>query len=325
MEDFLQNAGLVTARFSAFIAHTLIFGVVPVVLLLAREAIKRQPDGADIRDGLDARMSAIVGWALVASLFSTLGFVILKGIEVGEIQGEFGWSSISSVFEAPYGKWYFARFPVLLILAVFLIMLRRRGTGIVDMSNGALSAWGALGAFLLATSSLSGHASVTSPQGVGITSDVLHLVSGATWFAGIVFLRATLPASWHGLSEEDRLIILTPVVHRFSRLALVSIAVVAGTGLINSLLNVGSLSGLTDTGYGRVLIAKLLAFVAIVALGAINHFMLRPRLERVLASGKPDQTRHVLGRTVAIEVFLAVVILALSAALVDIGRPVDAL
>ena len=68
------------------------------------------------------------------------------------------------------------------------------------------------------------------------------------------------------------------VVGRFSTVATAAVVLVGVTGGVLSWLEVGSLDALTSTGYGQLLIAKVLLVAWIAALGAYNHFRLVPAL-----------------------------------------------
>ena len=171
---------------------------------------------------------------------------------------------------------------------------------------------------LLATSSFSGHAAVAQPRWASIPNDVVHLLSGATWLTGIVLLAVVVPTAWRGKSERDKLTLLTPLITRFSTLAAVSIGVVAITGTINSFLDIGELDDLVDTGYGITLTIKIAVFLGVLGLGAINHFYVRRKLERAVDTA--GRTPQLFRRTIAIELTLGLLIIALTGALTGQAR-----
>ena len=70
------------------------------------------------------------------------------------------------------------------------------------------------------------------------------------------------------------------MVRRFSTLALLAVIWLAATGLFAAYLHVRNPSLLIPTTYGRVLIAKLVLFAALFALGAVHRRVSIPRLER---------------------------------------------
>ena len=52
------------------------------------------------------------------------------------------------------------------------------------------------------------------------------------------------------------------------------------TGVFNSWVIVGSLTGLTGTDYGRLLLVKIVLFLAMLSLAAVNRLRLTPLLRQ---------------------------------------------
>lgn len=155
--------------------------------------------------------------------------------------------SIESVLDTTFGGWYALRLPVLLTLAVLIVSrvrtwaLKGAGDDQSEPSNIWWASWGALSLVLLITSTFSGHSTVASPKWLAVPNDILHMVAASIWFAGIIELAVALPDGWRGADEAGRVRLLAETVTRFSRVALVSIIVVAATGTLNSFLHVGRL------------------------------------------------------------------------------------
>jgi copper transport protein len=149
---------------------------------------------------------------------------------------------------------------------------------------------------------LVGHAAGPSPlRSVNLLVQWLHLLAVGAWIGGLVWLLA-------GLRGRERPEQLVSAV-RFSRLAAPVLGLVAVTGLSRALHLAGGWTGLIHSGYGRLLDIKVLLFLGLVALGALNRFRVVP----ALAGG----VRHLDGlrRNVRGEVALAVCILAVTAVL----------
>ncbi|MCA1703871.1 MAG: CopD family protein, partial [Actinobacteria bacterium] len=161
------------------------------------------------------------------------------------------------------------------------------------------------------THSFTGHAAVAVPRGWGLVNDIVHLAFGSIWFAGIVALAVLVPDAWRAKSEGERLSLLAPVVTRFSKLALVSITIVAITGTLNSFMNVAYLDDMVDTPYGLSLTVKIAFFGGILALGGINHFFLTKRLQRGERFGAWPAQR-LFRMTIAIELVIAVTIMGIT-------------
>jgi putative copper resistance protein D len=70
---------------------------------------------------------------------------------------------------------------------------------------------------------------------------------------------------------------------------------------------VGSRDALVGTPYGRLLLLKILLFLAMLVLGSVNRFRLMPQIAR---QSSPDVPLSSLARSVSAEQALALVILA---------------
>ena len=96
---------------------------------------------------------------------------------------------------------------------------------------------------------------------------------------------------------------------RFSRLALGSVAVLVLTGLYQSWIQVGNLRTLFGTDYGRVLLFKLVIFIAMLGFGALNFLSTGPRLLQAAQGNTTDLSwaRKAL-RRIGAESFLALLV-----------------
>jgi copper transport protein len=318
-------------RFSVFAGSALVFGLVPILALVLRPAFAGLDDSAWAtgRKRVARRLEGLAQAGLVAAGTATAVLLVLQAGLVTELGSrDMGLDSMRSVFETSFGQWYGIRFPLIAGLAILLTgrvaewslatpesLGRARGPGLIWWGT-----WSALAIALLATSSFSGHAAVASPRFAAILNDIIHLAAGATWFTGIVSLAIVLPDGWRGRGAVDRLQLLAPAVVRFARVALISVSIVALTGLANSLLNVSSPADLINSGYGRTLALKLFAFAVVLGLGAINHWMVAKRLDRALRESAPGAAVKTFRRAIAAELAAALIIMSLSGVLVGLPK-----
>jgi putative copper export protein/mono/diheme cytochrome c family protein len=121
--------------------------------------------------------------------------------------------------------------------------------------------------------SLSGHAADWGDATLSVAIDWAHAVAASVWVGGLIAL-ALVAGRGAGWSRES----LAAVVPRFSRLAGLCLAVVVVSGSYNAWAQLGGVSRLWETAYGRVLVAKLLIATVLVWLGAINRYTHLPRL-----------------------------------------------
>jgi copper transport protein len=158
---------------------------------------------------------------------------------------------------------------------------------------------------------LTGHTRAASPEALAVAADVVHLLAGSVWLGGLVALALVLP-ELAGRGEEG-----AEVLARFSGAAAGVLAALVATGTVLAWRILGSWSGLVETSYGQLLLAKIAAALVVVALAAWNRFGLLPLLRR--AARRRDRraaARQVVGTTVA-EASVLVVVLLLTGVLVD--------
>jgi copper transport protein len=329
IEEDLLRVSSTLVRSAAFVANALIFGAIPLLLLVLRPGFKALgPESWRVgRLDLAARLEGFVRAALVASVVATLLALLLQTVLVATLAGgQLRLDSLETVLETRFGIWSLLRIPILAALGVLLfnrlqkVALSGIGRGEVGPDPLWWALWGALALTLLSTWSFSGHASVSSPLWLALINDIVHLCAGATWLAGIIVLAIALPDAWQGRSRFERTRLLSEIVTRFSRMALVAIAVVAATGTLNSFLNLETLGDLIDSGYGRVVLIKIGLFLAIVALGAINHLHVRKRLAGASSNRDSKDPYPLFRRTIALELVMGLLLMGASGLLVGLPR-----
>jgi copper transport protein len=171
-------------------------------------------------------------------------------------------------------------------------------------------------AALAALPALGGHASVQPPVALLTPANVLHVIAMAVWLGGIAVLVLALRAATVRLEPGDRTRLLAAVVVRFSALAGVAIAVLLATGLAQSIVEVRTPANLVETAFGRAVLVKIVLFIGIVALGAVNRRRLLPALTRAASTGEPPGAAGaLLRRTLRVELLLGVAALAATGAL----------
>ena len=123
---------------------------------------------------------------------------------------------------------------------------------------------------ILLTSSLTSHgAALPGLPGAGIGLDWLHLVSGVVWIGGLASLVVVLPPALRALPPNPGLV--RAAVARFSRLALLAAGLVAVSGTLQAGLELGSVTALTSTSYGQVVLLKVGLLVAMLGLALVNQ------------------------------------------------------
>ncbi|MFJ2233101.1 copper resistance CopC/CopD family protein [Streptomyces sp. NPDC087859] len=238
------TAGLYNiARYLAYLAVALLIGTA-LFLALCR------PADANILPRL-----LRVGWWTLAGATVAL-FVLRAPYEAGTgPAAAFDAAAFERTVTSRPGLVLLARLVLLALTAVFLLRLFRR-----RRSSYAIGAALALG--LALTWAAGEHASAGIQVPVAMASSVLHVLAMAAWLGGLTALVVTL----------YRAAVVEPAtVTRFSRLAFVSVTVLVLTGVYQSWRGLGSWSALTDTTYGRLLVAKLTVVVVLLTAAGFSR------------------------------------------------------
>jgi putative copper resistance protein D len=142
-------------------------------------------------------------------------------------------------------------------------------------------------------------------------NQMVHLLGAGLWLGGLVplawFLRRLMRSPDEAWMEVAR-----GLLPRFSQMGYAAVAVIALSGIVNSLLLVGSFTALASTSYGRLLSLKIVLFVVMVGLALFNRLRLLPNFRR-----RADLAASVaaLSRSVLAEQALGLGILAVVAIL----------
>lgn len=121
---------------------------------------------------------------------------------------------------------------------------------------------------------------------IHLLGDALHLLVAAFWPGGLVPLGAFLFLLLRSTETEAVVALAAPVVNRFSGSSLIAVTALVSTGLLNSFFLVGSFRALLTSTYGQILVAKLIFFCVMIGFGAVNLFLLKPRIAVDLRTGQ---------------------------------------
>jgi copper transport protein len=256
--------------------------------------------------GLIGLVIALLGsvLALVAqTIIVTLGFSLT---DLGE-----------TLFGTQYGLFWglrilqFAMLGAILYTGALWRQSRVRRTGWLGLGLALLA--------LLPFSMTSHAAAVSTGTNVAILTDWLHLAATSVWIGGLVALMVAAIIPARRLEPEERRSTYADLIPRFSTLAIISVTILILSGIYSTWLQVGSITAMQETEYGRTLALKLLLSVPLFILGAINLVVIGPWMRRSAEAGK-----H-FGRTVAAEITLGAAVLGIVAVLVTIAPARDTL
>jgi copper transport protein len=240
-------------------------------------------------EGPESRRGRRFFWAGVGMLVGGTVAVLL-------LQGPYatGRLSLSFTLSTRFGQALLVR---LLLTAAFALLVAR---ALRRPSRGAMPAAGACVLGILATWTLTDHSRTGVQTWLGVPAATVHLLAMVLWLGGLALLLVCVLGRTHTSLE--------PVLPRFSRLALVCFAALGVTGVYLAWRQSGALAALPATDFGKLLLVKSAIVLVIIALASLSR--------RVVARMGGDAARR-LRRTVLVEVVLGVVVLGVTATLVN--------
>ena len=137
-------------------------------------------------------------------------------------------------------------------------------------------------AAVLVVPGAAGHAAQTSPRGLTLLFDWLHVASGSVWLGGLIGLLVL----WFAAAPRLRVPTLSDYVPRFSNVALVSVAVVAATGVGEAIDHMPAVNALWETGYGKAILVKAGLLLGAMLIASGNLLRSRPGL--IAARRQPE-------------------------------------
>jgi copper transport protein len=234
-------ASVMAARLVGYLGFSLVIGVLAFVLLCS--PVTRGEPVAQVL----SRTGIAVGAA------GTLVGLLVQGPYVGgaSMSRLLDPDLVRQTLGTPFGLWMAWR----LVAYAAIAMLVWRLAWLESRSTRWIA--GACAVALAVTFSGTGHGNVSGP--VDRVVDTVHVLTAGVWVGGLALLalvRRTLPPE---------------AFRRFSALALGSVLLLVGTGVVNAVLRFHRVEDLWQTRYGLLLLAKLGVVAAVLTAAAASR------------------------------------------------------
>ncbi|MFJ8111316.1 copper resistance CopC/CopD family protein [Streptomyces sp. NPDC096132] len=276
------------ARFVAYLGYVLMVGTAAFLLVC-------WPAGARLRR---TRRLLLAGWTTL--LLSGLGLLALRApYTTGEGLGRaVAFDALRATLDTEAGSAFMVRLLLLAGAGMFLVVVAGSEGRPADTADGeprgtrpspgqrtpaVIVAGGLIAAALAYTWAITGHAAAGPRTALAVTVDALHLVAVALWLGGLAALITVLFRAREGSEVPAEAVV------RFSRLAFVSVALLAGTGLYQSWRLVGSWDALLSSRFGTLLLLKSAAVALVLAVAWFS----RRWTARLREPAKPAQAPEV--------------------------------
>jgi copper transport protein len=264
---------LLIARWVMFLSVMSTIGLFVFRMLIARPGVRRAPE---------VTLRVVSRAVVLASVIGLVAIPVYLDIAtaIDSLRSEFDLTALVPLFRATsFGRGYvdmlvcFALFCAAGWTALWLDRPARATRSIAEVISltGALLA----AAAVLLLPGSAGHAAQTSPRGISVALDWVHLATGSLWLGGLIGLIVV----WTSVSASERVGALSLVVPRFSNVALVSVLLLLGSGTWATINHMPALDALWLTGYGVAILVKIGLLLAAIALASGNLLRTKPRLQ----------------------------------------------
>ncbi len=284
-------------RWLWFVGLALTIGALGLRLIVLR--------GLAVPQALDRRIAVAAGLGCVVALQSGIAAFSLRAEDALQLPfGRFLYGDLSPMATTRFGEAFVTMTLVfaLVLALVFLAWLLDRVVFLIPAFVLSVVFVGGL--------SVSGHDGSGDPGSSWLTeiADWVHISAASLWIGALGTMAVLL---WTGAPELRR-----PAFMRFSRLAMVLIALVLGAGTYMAIVRLPHLQDLWSTGYGQVLLVKIALVCVALLWGAFHHFFVRPRLDTTDTGFLSRVGRSLIG-----ESMIGVAVLLVAAVLVDSKPP----
>jgi copper transport protein len=278
------TAAVPAIKFLGYAGLTLAIGPALFLALLWPRRLSRRGPIRLVRAGL-----VLIGLATCGALWTQAPYG--SGAPLWDVSP----AELAGVLASPFGGTLGARLAVLAAIAALLPAVLRGTAGrgraltVLVLAAGGLTTW-----------PLTGHSIVSPLPGVVVAADVVHLAAMAAWLGGLATLAVFLLRRAH----PRVLGVLLPAWSRWAALAVVWLV---AAGVVQAVVQVGSIGALWQTGYGRLLTVKVAILAAVLSAAAYARALVR-------RAHRPARLRGLVGTEIA----GTAVILAFSAVLVQV-------
>jgi len=220
------------------------------------------------------------------------------------------------VLDSQFGAVMLARLGLLAVAAIVLSGALRRIAVVGEPARSDLWILGILFGVTAATWPLAGHSAASPVPAVTVVIDAVHIAAMAVWLGGLVMLTVFLLRP--NTATERELGAIMPVWSRWATLAVSALLL---AGVVQALIEIGTLKALVTTTYGWLILAKVALVIVILGFAYLARMYVHnapagpARAEREDVGRPHYAAGTLLRRAVALELGVAAIIIGVSAAL----------
>jgi copper transport protein len=299
---FFPEAG---ARFPGLVGQTIVLGAVIASMLIWGTQNKNliRKDIEKINSFHHGKFMTLTGIGLMTVFASNIAMLAVQTLRletsaVDAIQTTFGTS------------WLIRMIITVILLGVWFWMDRKKQITKKNQIPMLL-----LSLALIGTTTMIGHGSA-SGQMAAVALDYVHNLVAAVWIGGIIYFVFTLLPTFSKLDKIAREKMSLVMIPRFSIAFIIAIGIVIITGPTLMWLLESDVGLITQSIYGKLIIAKIVIAAIMVGLGSFFQFKVQKSGEKAIDS-KSISVHKRLKRSLKVDVTLGIILLGVVALLAN--------
>jgi putative copper resistance protein D len=312
MERILINP-LVIVRDFHLASTVIVAGVIFFDLFIVAPIWRTMPLFRATQASFQSSAGKILWISLALSIASALAWLCLLSMRISHkglsdvITDGTVWLVLS---QTQFGFAWQMRLLFGVLLAACLLLCRKAGNA--RIANGLTILSGLLASAYLGSLAFAGHGTegLGYWQNIHLAADFLHLMAAGLWLGALIPLVLWL-VYLSRFKEDEWISAATRAGSRFSTLGILAVGVLLVSGTINAAFLLGGMHSLVDTGYGRLLLLKIVLFAVMVCLAVVNRQYLLPRLCNCLGADQASGAVRRLVQSALVEIVLGLAIVCI--------------
>jgi copper transport protein len=257
-KGYTPKADLIIIRWLQYLSNAFYVGLIFFYMVIVPMELRET-------GSVNKKFRKLISTGLILLFLSILLSLPLQAtIESGYPWSEvFNFSIIENILmNTNYGQFWVIQIALLITLALLTSFI-----GMAESTKrGILWTCFCLGAALLLTKALTSHAAAQPNQLLTIAMDFLHLLAASIWIGSLTGFVSLLSLRKNTEIKQNYL----KMIKSFSKWGLILVLFLTLTGLFASFLYIPNLSALVQTNYGKALMWKLILFLVMLLLAAVN-------------------------------------------------------
>ena len=296
------------AKFPGLVGQAIVLGAIIASILIWRTLRKdfMGTDADTLQSTYQNKFFSIIGIGIIAVFASNILVLSIQTLRLETLPIEALQTSFGTV-------WTIRMASIAALIVTWVILGKRKNLSIKSQILILV-----ISLVLIGTTTVTGHGTASGQLGA-IVLDYVHNLVAATWIGGVIFLTFALLPSFSGLRENYREKISLLIIPRFSIMITVVLGIVIISGPILMWFLESNLNTITESTYGKLIIAKILIAAVMISIGAYHQFGIQRRAEKNL--GGKIIVHKKLKRALKIESVLGIILLGVVALLTSSTLP----